>query len=200
VLGLFASLMILDLAGTVFVVDDKARAARLARSLTRLVVGNVTRPWRLIGPARSILRSPASVPVIEALGQTDVPVVIMHGDRDLIVPIATARDAGRRCGARVVAVHGALHAWLLSDPETFPGIIGELLRAELGGAYERALTDNGLDPRTATIADIEGALYEPGSPVLEMTPPLEFTRSGTRRQLPRYRWSTEQGPATGRTS
>jgi hypothetical protein len=124
----------------------------------------------------------------------------MHGDRDLIVPIATARDAGRRCGARVVAVHGALHAWLLSDPETFPGIIGELLRAELGGAYERALTDNGLDPRTATIADIEGALYEPGSPVLEMTPPLEFTRSGTRRQLPRYRWSTEQGPATGRTS
>jgi pimeloyl-ACP methyl ester carboxylesterase len=200
VLGLFATLMILDLAGTVFVVDDKARAARLARSLTRLVVGNVSRPWRLIGPARSILRSPASVPIIEALGQTNVPVVILHGDRDLIVPFATARDAGRRCGARVVAIHGAMHAWLLSDPETFPGIIGELLRAELGGAYERALADNGLDPRTATIADIEGALYEPGSQVLELTPPLEFTRSGARRQLPRYRWSTEQAPATGRLS
>jgi pimeloyl-ACP methyl ester carboxylesterase len=197
VLGVFASMMILDLAGTVFVVDDKARAARLARSLTRLVVGNVSRPWRLIGPTRSILRSPASVPVLEALGRTNVPVVILHGDRDLIVPFATARDAGRRCGARVIAIHGAMHAWLLSDPETFPGIIGELLRAELGAAYESALTVNGLDPRTATIADIEGALYEPGSRVLELTPPLEFTRSGARRQLPRYRWSTEHAPATG---
>jgi pimeloyl-ACP methyl ester carboxylesterase len=195
VLGLFASLMVLDLAGTVFVVDDKARAARLARSLTRLVVGNVSRPWRLIGPARSILQSPASVPVMEALGRTEIPVVILHGDRDLIVPFTTARDAGRRCGARVVAIHGAMHSWLLSDPETFPGVIGELLRSELGVAYERALALSGLDPSTATIADIEGALYEPGSQVLELTPPLEFTRSGTHRQLPRYRWSTAQAPA-----
>jgi pimeloyl-ACP methyl ester carboxylesterase len=196
VLGLFGGLMVADLAGTVLVVDDKARAARLARSLTRLVVGNVSRPWRLIGPTRSILTSPASVPILEALRRADVPVVILHGDRDLIVPFATARDAGRRCGARVVAIHGAMHAWLLSDPETFPGVIGELLKAELGRAYERALVVNGLDPRTATIADIEGALYEPGSRVLELTPPLEFSRSGARRRLPRYRWSTEQLPAS----
>ena len=33
--------------------------------------------------------------------------------------------------------------------------------------------------------------------VLELTPPLEFTRSGAQRQLPRYRWSTEQPPAGG---
>ena len=64
--------------------------------------------------------------------------------------------------------------------------------------YGAAVAVNGLDPRTATIADIEGALYEPGSQVLELTPPLEFTRSGARRQLPRYRWSTEQAPASGR--
>jgi hypothetical protein len=196
VLGLFAGLMVADLAGTVLVVEEKARAARLARSLTRLVVGNVTRPWRLIGPARSILTSPASVPMLEALRQADVPVVILHGDRDLIVPFATARDAGRRTGARVVAIHGAMHAWLLSDPETFPSVIAELLKAELGAAYEHALVANGIDPRTATIADIEDALYEPGSRVLELTPPLEFTRSGARRRLPRYRWSTEQPPSS----
>ncbi|HWC39554.1 MAG TPA: alpha/beta hydrolase [Acidimicrobiales bacterium] len=196
VLGLFAGLMVADLAGTVLVVDDKARAARLARSLTRLVVGNVSRPWRLIGPTRSILTSPASVPILEALRRADVPVVILHGDRDLIVPFATARDAGRRSGARVVAIHGAMHAWLLSDPETFPGVIAELLKSELGEAYEHALAVNGLDPRTATVADIENALYAPGSRVLELTPPLEFTRSGARRRLPRYRWSTEQPPAS----
>jgi pimeloyl-ACP methyl ester carboxylesterase len=195
VLGVFASLMILDLAGTVFVVDDRARAARLARSLTRLVMGNVSHPWRLIGPARTILGSPASVPVVEALADADIPVVILHGDRDLIVPFTTARDAGRRCGARVVAIHGAMHAWPLSDPETFPGVIAELLKAELGTAYESALVASGLDPRTATIADIENGLYEPGSRVLELTPPLEFTRSGAKRRLPRYRWSTDQPPA-----
>jgi pimeloyl-ACP methyl ester carboxylesterase len=198
VLGLYAGMMVLDLAGTVFVVDDRAKAARLARSLTRLVAGNISRPWRLIGPARSILTSPASVPVMEALGQDDVPVVILHGDRDLIVPFATARDAARRCGARVVVIHGAMHAWLLSDPETFPGVIGELLKAELGTAYEHALVANGLDPRTATIADIEDGLYEQGARILELTPPLEFTRSGARRHLPRYRWTTEQPPANER--
>jgi pimeloyl-ACP methyl ester carboxylesterase len=195
VLGIFAGLMILDLAGTVLVVDDRARAARLARSLTRLVVGNVSRPWRLIGPARTILGSPASVPVIEALGDAEIPVVILHGDRDLIVPFATARDAGRRCGARVIAIHGAMHAWPLSDPETFPGVIAELLKGELGTAYEGAVRASGLDPLTATIADIENRLYEPGSRVLELTPPLEFTRSGAKRHLPRYRWSTDQPPA-----
>lgn len=197
VLGVFGGLMMLDLAGTVLVVDDKARAARLLRSVTRLVAGHMSQPWRLVGPARAILRSPASVPVIEALRRSETPVVILHGERDLIVPLITARDAGRRCGARVVVVRGAMHAWLLSDPETFPGIIAELLKAELGDAYERALVDNGLDPLSATIAEIEDALYAPGSRVIELTPPLQFTRSGVKRQLPKYRWSTEEPPAPG---
>jgi pimeloyl-ACP methyl ester carboxylesterase len=199
-LGVVAWLMVLDLAGTVLVVNDTARAARLARSLTRLVVGNLARPWRLIGPTRSILGSSASVPVLEALARASIPVVILHGDRDLIVPFATAKDAGRRCRARVVAIHGAMHSWLLSDPETFPGVVGELLRAELGAAYERALVLAGVDPDGAKIADIEAGLYEPGARVLELTPPLEFGRSGTPRRRPRYRWSTDQtgdDPASG---
>jgi pimeloyl-ACP methyl ester carboxylesterase len=196
VLGVFAGMMVLDLAGTVLVVDDKARAARLLRSLTRLVVGNMTQPWRLVGPTRAILGSPASVPIIESLRQSKTPVVILHGERDLIVPLITARDAARRCGARVIIIHKALHAWLLSDPETFPGVIAELLKAELGTAYENALVGNGLDPRSATIAEIEDALYAPGSPIIELTPPLEFTRSGVKRQLPKYDWSTEELPAS----
>jgi hypothetical protein len=94
----------------------------------------------------------------------------------------------------VIIIHKALHAWLLSDPETFPGVIAELLNAELGTAYENALVAHGLDPRSATIAEIEDALYAPGSRIIELTPPLEFTRSGVKRQQPKYDWSTEELP------
>jgi len=57
---------------------------------------------------------------------------VIHGDRDFVVPLASARDAARRTGGDLVVVKGAGHSWLLKDPETFPAIVGQLLQGRLG--------------------------------------------------------------------
>lgn len=125
--------------------------------------------------------------MLDHLREAGVPVMVLHGERDLIVPMATARDAARRAGGDLVVVKGAGHAWPLSDPETFPRIVGELLVNRLGQAYEQALIDAGLDPAIATMDDIEDALYEPGAPARTLTPELVYT-SSVRRRVPRHRW------------
>jgi hypothetical protein len=122
-------------------------------------------------------------------------VVVLHGDRDFVVPLAAARDAARRTGGDLVVIEGGTHSWLLKDPESFPAIMAQLLRGRLGDAYEAALVDAGLDPVAATTAEIEGAFYTPDARVLELTPELVYARSD-RRPEPRYRWRVEPYSST----
>src|SRR4029450_11148138 len=57
-----------------------------------------TAPWRLFGPGLSPLYAAASAPLLDQVGRTAVPVVAVHGDCDLVVPLAAARDTARRTG------------------------------------------------------------------------------------------------------
>jgi pimeloyl-ACP methyl ester carboxylesterase len=111
---------------------------------------DVSRPWQLFAPFLSMLRSPDSREILARLQEKGVPVVVLHGDRDYVVPLASARDAARRSGGDLVVVKGGTHSWLLKDPETFPSIVEQLLQGRLGAAYEQAVVDAGLDPGSAS--------------------------------------------------
>ncbi len=185
-LGVFASVAVID-SLTTLALNDTTQMAKLARLWGGTAWGDLTRPWQLLNPFISVLRSPGSRPMLERLREAGVPVVVIHGERDLVVPLATARDAARRSGGDLVVVKGAGHSWLLSDPETFPRIVGELLPGRLGEAYEQALIQAGLEPGSATTDEIEDALYAPDAPVRALTPELAYLRSD-RRRIPRYRW------------
>jgi hypothetical protein len=84
---------------------------------------------------------------------------------------------------------------MLKDPESFPAIMSALLQGRLGGAYEAALIDAGLDPSTATTAEIEDAFYAPDARVLALTPELAWA-SSDRRSTPRYDWVIESYSST----
>jgi pimeloyl-ACP methyl ester carboxylesterase len=185
-LGVFGTAAIVDTLTTISI-DDTHQATKFARLWTRTAWADLSRPWQLLGPFVSVLRSPGSRPLLERLGQAGVPTFVLHGDRDFVVPLAAARDAARRSGGDLVIVKGGSHSWLLKDPETFPSIVGQLLQGRLGGAYERALVEAGLDPAAATIDEIEDAFYVPGAPVRALTPELAFARSD-RQRVPRFRW------------
>lgn len=185
-LGLFGAAAVVDGLATLSL-DDTRQAAKLARLWARSARGDISRPWQLVGPLLSVLRSPSSRALLERLAEAEVPVTVLHGDRDFVVPLAAGRDAARRSGGELVVVKGGNHTWLLKDPETFPHILGRLLQGRLGDAYERALVEAGLNPAQATTHHIEEAFYAPGAPVLDLSPGLEFARSD-RRRVPRYRW------------
>jgi hypothetical protein len=123
-------------------------------------------------------------------------VVLVHGDCDLVVPLATARDAARRTGGELVVVHGATHSWLLQDPETLPAIVRELLGGELGAACARAVLDAGLDP-AAPLAAVDDAFAPAGTLLRLLGPPDRDPRPPPAPRPPHYRWTRTRFPVPG---
>ncbi len=189
-MGLVGTALAVDTMSTIPLLRDPRQARKLARLWLPGLLGNVRRPWNLAGAALSILRSGPTRWMLEALRDHHVPVFVLHGDRDVAVPLRTAKDAARRSRGQLVVIHGATHSWLLKDPEAFPGIVGDLVAGDLGRAVRTGLTKAGLPFEDPTIDDIEAALYRHRALVHELTPPLEYdVVQGVERQEPRYRWT-----------
>lgn len=186
----------IDTLMTFPVLGDRAQARKLGRLLSPTVLRHIQRPWRLLAPARAILRSGSSGPILDTLREHRVSTVFVHGERDLVVPLATAREAAERAGGHLVVVHRATHSWLLRDPETLPAVVEELALGPLGDSFNAALTAHGLDD-DATVDAIEATFYDPGALVLELTPELRFEPSDDDRADPRYRFSHVRGSTSG---
>ncbi len=182
-------LLAVDVIATPPVLKNPEQARKLGRLFLPTLAGHVTRPWRLLGPAVSILRSRGSRWMLQRLAQEQVPVVAIHGTRDFAVPVQTAKDAARRSNGEFVVVEGAGHAWPLRDPETLPAIVADLLQGPFGTAYRNAVRDLGLDPDTATLAEVDSASFVPHAAIRDMTPPLEFARLTARRRRPSYAYT-----------
>jgi pimeloyl-ACP methyl ester carboxylesterase len=193
-LGLFSTAALVDSLTTISL-DDTGQTAKLASLWAKTAWGDLTRPWQLLMPFLSVLRSPGSQEMLDDLRRAGVPVVVLHGDRDYVVPLAAARDAARRSGGDLVVIKGGTHSWLLKDPESFATIMGQLIRGRLGDAYEAALVEAGLEPGSATTAEIEDAFYAPDARVRALTPELVYAKSD-RRSEPRYDWVTTHYSST----
>ena len=178
--------LVLDSVSTLPVVRDPRQAAKLGHLLAPVMLNHATHPWRLVGPAASILRTRGSRGILDELALDEVPTFVLHGDRDLIVPIATARSAAKRANGQLITVKGAAHSWMLRDPETLPAIVSELLQGRLGSAIREAIGAAG-----ATSTDeLESIFYEPDAPIHELSVPTdEATAERPLHRPPRYRWT-----------
>lgn len=179
-------LLALDAMTTPPVLKNPEQALKLGRLLAPTLVGHAVRPWRLLGPAVSILRSRGSRWMLQRLAQEQIPVVAVHGTRDFAVPLQTAKDAARQARGEFVVIDGANHCWPLRDPETLPAIVSDLLHGSFGEAYRQAVRDHGLEPDLARLDEVEHAFYPPDAPIRAMTPELEFARLTARRRRPAY--------------
>jgi pimeloyl-ACP methyl ester carboxylesterase len=180
--------LVADTITTVPWFADPRQAFKLGRLVAPTIRGHVRRPWRMLGPAASILRSRGSRRMLERLRDHKVPVFVVHGAWDLAVPLQTAKDAARRSRGDLVVVERGSHSWLLKDPETMPGIMHALMRGRLGTAVLKAQLDAGVDPVDATDDEVEAALYEPGALALELTPRQRHHDAEDLHRPPRYRW------------
>jgi pimeloyl-ACP methyl ester carboxylesterase len=189
VMPAFGVALVGDSLSTVPMLSDREQATKFLRLVTPTLVGHAVQPWRLIGPALSIVRSPASRPLLDQLDENLVPTFVIHGDRDAIVPMCTARDAARRSGGQLVTVHGASHSWLLKDPETLPAIVEDLLGDQLGYAIRNAIGAAGAE----SVDELEEICYEPGAKVLDLTPEVRWTPVDEAHRRPRYTWTISEG-------
>jgi pimeloyl-ACP methyl ester carboxylesterase len=186
-----AVLLVADTLSTLPVLGNPGQAAKLGRLVAPTLLGHAIRPWRMLGPAISLIRSQPSGELLEALGKSGIPVVVIHGDRDMPVPYSTAVDAAKRSAGTLVTVKGGTHSWVLKDPETLPAIIAELLDGPLARVRAAALGAAGL-LEDASPDQVESAFLGPHAWVKRLTPPLEFRTGRTHHHQARYRWTVSQ--------
>jgi len=189
-LGVAAALA-LDTLSTLPLLRNPTQAVKLGRLVAPTLLGHVRRPWRLLGPAVSMLRSQDSREMLEKLADERIPVVVIHGDRDIAVPYRTAVDAARRSGGTLVTIHGGTHSWLLKDPETLPAVIAELLDGPLARVRAAVLGAVGLAPGP-TPEQMELAFLGPHALVRRLTPPPELRTGRQQLHQARYRWTVDR--------
>ena len=184
--------LLVDSLSTVPFLRDPKQALKLGRLLAPTVRSHVTNPLHLAGPGISILRSRSSRWMLQKIKRAGVPLVAIHGDRDIVVPLATARSAARLAGGMVVVVEGGTHSWLLKDPEALPAIFRELF-ATPGALRSRArdFAAMGLAP-DATVDEIEAAFYDDDALVLRLTPELDVNTLFQSSGRSRYRWHLDR--------
>ncbi|HMC80704.1 MAG TPA: alpha/beta hydrolase, partial [Acidimicrobiia bacterium] len=185
-LGVVGATLATDTLQTLFLTGDQG--LKLQGLAIPQATANALAPWRLVAPALSVLLSARSTLTLGRLKEERLPVFVLHGERDQVVPVAAARDAARRACGELVLVHGAAHSWLLEDPETLRSIVAELLGDGLGQACLRAIADAGLDPGSVSLAEMEEAFYAPDALALRLGPAArrEEIRPS---QEPRFSWS-----------
>ncbi len=177
---------------------DLARLVAMGRRSARSLATHVTRPWLSVRAGWAVVRARPSVETLADLARARVPVVHLHGDHDLIVPLASARDAVTRSGGDLVVIEGARHSWLLRCHETLPSIVADLMHSTLGAARARSLRDAGLDPKRATIDDVERVCCVPGARALRLNRHADETRL-RKAGRPLYRWQRST-PRPGRAA
>src|SRR3546814_11273269 len=65
---------------------DPKQAMKLGRLVRPTLAAHARRPWRLLGPVASIMRSSGTKWMLDELRAQRIPVFAVHGERDLPVP------------------------------------------------------------------------------------------------------------------
>ena len=188
-LPIFGAALVVDTVSTLQVLTNRQQAMKLGRLVGPILVNHARHPWRMLGPAVSLVRSSSSKPLLEALAAAETPVVVVHGDRDLVVPYWTATDTARATRGWLVTVHGGTHSWVLKDPETLPAIVAHLIQGPLAGVRRTILEAAGLDPATATPQQIEDAFLPPDARARALGPPWQPPPTPPPPRQARYRWT-----------
>jgi len=102
--------------------------------MTSALARNVRTPLGLPGAYRAIVMSGDYTPMLDAMREHRVPTIVVHGEKDLVVPFESAYDMAERTDGALYRVPGAYHSWMLTNPRRSVDLMRQLLAAELGDA------------------------------------------------------------------
>ncbi|WP_082135866.1 alpha/beta fold hydrolase [Mycobacterium sp. EPa45] len=102
----------------------------------RLMAGALARnaraPLGLTGSLRALLGSGDFTTKLAAMRDNDVATIVVHGEKDRVVPFENAVDMAERADAALYRVPGAHHSWMLAHPRQAADMMRQLLDADLG--------------------------------------------------------------------
>lgn len=130
-------LLLLDTAASG--VRGRREMGSVARLAAPSILDRVRSVPSLLPAFVATLRPRSSTAMLTTLRDAGVPVVVIHGDRDLVTWFASGRAAAAAAGGHLVRVEGGGHSWLLEDADTLPAIIASLLDGPLDGPMAERL-------------------------------------------------------------
>lgn len=105
---------------------------RYVRMMTSALARNVRTPLGFPGAFRAIITSGDYAPMLDAMAEKRVPTIVVHGEKDLVVPFDSAHDMAEHADGALYRVPGAYHSWMLANPRHGADMMRQLLAAELG--------------------------------------------------------------------
>lgn len=144
-----------------------AEHGRYVRMLASVAMRNARQPMGFTGAARAILQSGDYTPLLHVMRDQQIPTIVVHGERDLLVPFDSARDLAEDADATLYRVPGAYHLWMIANPRQGADALRQLRNRELGKALRDAAAGLGIkDWRDAAAWD--RVLIEPDATVREL--------------------------------
>ena len=105
---------------------------RYLRLMTSALARNARTPLGFPAAMRAIIASGDYTPMLEAMRDHQVPTIVVHGEKDRVVPFESAHDMAARADGALYRVPGAYHSWMLANPRHGADMMRQLLAAELG--------------------------------------------------------------------
>jgi len=142
------------LAGMLDVIHDRVGLRRFGmvgrlRMLGGRSLTTVAHPGGFLSTATAIVQADHSARALGLLRENRVPVAVMQGERDMLVPLESAVDVAQLSNGTLVSLPDAYHSWVLPSPWTFVQILQHLIaREHLGPDLRRELSEmrrNGMD-------------------------------------------------------
>lgn len=117
---------------------DIGQATRILPVILEDALPNLVRNPRALLKVANLARTADLTSELEALKKRKVPVVVLWGDHDTIVPRASFDALCAAIGSEGEVVDGT-HSWLLADPDAFGEVMTNVLEvARLARQYEKS--------------------------------------------------------------
>ena len=154
---------------------------RYVRMMTSALARNVRTPLGLPGAFRAIVTSGSSTPMLTAMRENRVPTIVVHGEKDLVVPFESACDMAEHANGALYRIPGAYHSWMLANPRHGADMMRQLLVAELGDVLRAFAQAHGDDGCVTCWAD---ALLTKESPLRDLNDgPLDVVGTEARQHV-----------------
>ncbi|MCG5430894.1 alpha/beta hydrolase [Mycobacterium sp. MYCO198283] len=121
---------------------------------------NLLRPGGPTGATLALVNAGDSRPFLRVIREHQIPFFVMHGEKDIIIPLQSAREMAEEADGTLYCVPGAYHSWVIANPRQGADSFRQLLAGELGTVLRNLARSLGIrDP--GDTAAWEHALIEP---------------------------------------
>ena len=114
------------------------------RVLTAVAVPNLRNPVGAIRTIRAIVESGDYTPMLHTMRDEGMPTMVVHAEKDMIVPFPYAREIANESDATLYKVPDAYHSWMIANPRQGADAFRQLLDGELGEVLRNAADTMGI--------------------------------------------------------